>query len=607
MDQKLKILIFSLAYHPFIGGAEVAIKEITDRLGDSFDFDMITVNLDGKQKDYEKIGNVNVYRIGSGKLSKYLFPWIGFKKAKELHKQNNYNLIWAMMANQAGWVALKFKKTFPEVKYLLTLQEGDSNLDIWVRTFLIRPIYKAIYKKADHIQAISSYLADRAKDFKVTCPITIIPNGVKVYNIDNIKADRSIPIIVTVSRLVKKNGVSFLIKAMQNIDGKLIIIGDGYLRKKLERLVEKLKLKDKVEFKGQISNELVYEYLKQADVFCRPSLSEGLGNVFLEAMSCQIPVVATPVGGIVDFLKEGETGWFCKVKDSQSIAEKINYIFDDNNSEEIRKIKEQAFSMVSKQYNWDSISSDFYNLCINLIGTNKIKPSFKEGKLKSGIVYPEIFKILPTETVLNVGCGDGVQALIYKNNYQSMVGVDIDKPSLDLAKQVANYYDIPNLSLIEANVENIPLESKFDKVLAIDIIEHVINPEKVLSEIKRLLKDNGSLLITFPAMHDKWEDFFRFVGRKILRRKGKTVYREGWDPREHQYDYSVKQWLEIMDQAGYELVESRASTMFPPLHYLGFPRFWFSNRIIHVLDRFFCKVPILKKYGQAMVCVYKKL
>ena len=66
--QKNKILIFSLAYYPFVGGAEVAIKEITDRVGEEFEFDMITVNLDGKQKSEERIGNINIHRIGKGKI-----------------------------------------------------------------------------------------------------------------------------------------------------------------------------------------------------------------------------------------------------------------------------------------------------------------------------------------------------------------------------------------------------------------------------------------------------------------------------------------------------------------------------------------------------------
>jgi ubiquinone/menaquinone biosynthesis C-methylase UbiE len=238
--------------------------------------------------------------------------------------------------------------------------------------------------------------------------------------------------------------------------------------------------------------------------------------------------------------------------------------------------------------------------------SNIQKPKFKEGKLKSGIVYPEMFKISPEETVLNIGCGDGVQALIYKDSFKKMVGIDINEDSLEVARQLAEYYDIKNLELIAGNVESISLEEKFDKAIAIDIIEHVINPNKLVAEINRLLKDDGELLVTFPAMHDKWENLFRFVGRKILRRKGKTVYKEGWDPREHQYDYLPKKWIKIVEKEGFTMVDSRASTMFPPLHYLGFPRFWFSNKFIHTIDRFFCKLPVLRYLGQASVCVFKK-
>jgi len=70
--------------------------------------------------------------------------------------------------------------------------------------------------------------------------------------------------------------------------------------------------------------------LALADVFVRPSLSEGLGNVFLEAMAAGLPIIGTPVGGILDFLKDGETGLFCRIKNPKSIAEKIKEILSDD-------------------------------------------------------------------------------------------------------------------------------------------------------------------------------------------------------------------------------------------------------------------------------------
>ncbi len=232
--------------------------------------------------------------------------------------------------------------------------------------------------------------------------------------------------------------------------------------------------------------------------------------------------------------------------------------------------------------------------------------NFNRGKLLSGRVYPEFFPIAKNETVLNVGCGDGVQAVVYKGNFKKMVGVDINQQRLDTAKKLARANNINNFETICANVEEIPLEDKFDKTIAIDIIEHVINPGKVLVEIDRLLKDEGYLLMTFPVLHDKWENFFRFVGRKILRRKGKTIRKEGWDPDAHQYDYKLSEWFGLMAKGGFRLVNFRASTIFPPLHYLGLPRFWFSNNFIHAIDGFFCRLLIFRAFGQAAVCIFKK-
>ena len=363
MENKKRILIFSLAYHPFVGGAEVAIKEITERLGDEFEFEMITANLDGRQSsELENFNGISkVYRVGSGGRDKYRFPWLAYSKALELQQQNGYQAIWAMMANQAGWAALKFKRRFPNIPYLLTLQEGDSEWDIWLRTWLIRLIYKAIYLRADQIQTISNFLARRAKKLGAKCPIEVVPNGIAIKSDESKIGNNGSKTIISVSRLVKKNGLGDLIMAVGiiNKDGDkpvvLKIIGEGKLRSRLENLIKKLKINDRVIIKGQIPNEQVYGYLKQADVFVRPSLSEGLGNAFLEAMAMGVPVIGTPVGGIPDFLTDGETGWFCEVKNPQSIAEKIKYVLAEENKAEVQRVTTGAKKLVEEKYDWELI------------------------------------------------------------------------------------------------------------------------------------------------------------------------------------------------------------------------------------------------------------
>ncbi len=172
-----RVLIFSLAYAPFIGGAEVALKEITERLL-KFEFELITVNLDGKQPTEEKIARVLVKRIGRGKISKYLYPWQAAKLAVKQHQEKPYDLIWAMMANQAGMAAVMFKKSFPEVPFLLSLQEGDDFASFSYAARLLGPRLFGVFKKADYCQAISRYLAEWGRKMGFRGEPMVVPNGV---------------------------------------------------------------------------------------------------------------------------------------------------------------------------------------------------------------------------------------------------------------------------------------------------------------------------------------------------------------------------------------------------------------------------------------------
>ena len=122
---KKSIIIFSTAYLPLVGGAEMAVKEITDRLP-NYHFDLITARIQLDLDKFGKIGNLNVYRLGLGaKLDKFLLPFLGLWKAIQLEKKNHYSLIWSIMASQAGLTAVFFKFFYPNKNILLNIQEGD--------------------------------------------------------------------------------------------------------------------------------------------------------------------------------------------------------------------------------------------------------------------------------------------------------------------------------------------------------------------------------------------------------------------------------------------------------------------------------------------------
>ena len=350
----------------------MAVREICARIPD-FEFVMITAKLDASLPAIERIGNIEVHRLGRGDCrDKYRLIASGARYAGTLGK---FDAVWSIMASYAGFAAVRYKKNNPKVPFLLTLQEGDSRFDIYKHVWWCWPYFKQIFKKADKIQTISNYLATWAKEVDASCPIEVIPNGVDLEKfrkavipakagiqkqVSDIKQSLGIndgsKIVVTVSRLVKKNGVEDLIRAMEFLrsDVHLLIAGDGILKKKLLGLVDRLKLSDRVHFLGEISHHDLPEYFFMSDVFCRPSKSEGLGNVFLEAMAAGVPIIGTKVGGIPDFLTDNQTGLFCSVRDPRDISEKINRLMVDNSLR--LRLAENGKKLTEAKFSWDLIA-----------------------------------------------------------------------------------------------------------------------------------------------------------------------------------------------------------------------------------------------------------
>lgn len=394
MSDPKKILIFSLVYYPrFIGGAEVAIKEITDRISkEEFEFDMITLRLDNSLPKFEKIGNVNVYRVGfSGEcrntadslrwplhLNKYFLVPFGFFKALSLHRKNKYDLIWSMMATYNAFAGILFKLVHPKVKYLLTLQEGDPKEHMIKRAKPLWFLFKKIFVKADHVQAISKYLSEFAREMGYKGKLSIVPNAVDFKKFSYVNESRVAELhrefekkdedawLITTSRLVEKNGIGDVIEAMKFLSPnvKFFILGEGYQKDALVERVTELGIEDRVHFLGIVDHKDIPPFLHASDIFIRPSLSEGFGNSFIEAMAADVPVIGTEVGGIVDFLHHKKTGLTVGVHDAKDIALKIGMYMRDIDLRE--EIIENGREMVREKYDWSLIVGQMREIFIEL-------------------------------------------------------------------------------------------------------------------------------------------------------------------------------------------------------------------------------------------------
>ena len=376
-----KVLIFSLAYFPkFVGGAEVAIREKTERMPD-IEFHMVTLRFDRAFPREEKIGNILVHRIGFGSASAFNKLWFQFAaawKALTLHRQYRYDCLWAVMAHSSGAPAALFKLFRPSVPLVLELQEGDPPEYVERKMFLLWPLFSRAFKTASAMSVISTFLGRWAKRRGFIGEPVLIPNGVHVAHFSQEYPTRAIDeikdalgkrmgdvFLITTSRLVRKNAIDVCLVALPKLpeNVKFVILGTGPLEEKLKKQVQSLRLGDRVQFLGHVRHKEIPKYLKACDIFIRPSRSEGMGNSFVEAMAVGLPVIATQEGGIADFLYDEKrnpdkpiTGWAVDKDSPQEIAEQVRNIME--HPEKVRAVIATAKAMDKEKYDWDTIARD---------------------------------------------------------------------------------------------------------------------------------------------------------------------------------------------------------------------------------------------------------
>ena len=247
---------------------------------------------------------------------------------------------------------------------------GKSPLHKWL-------VKKAI-SKADYITATSQMLAEGTRGLvKGNKDIAVIPFGVDLNQYKYAtRSSRNIVHIGTVRNITPKYGLEYLIRAFAALlqfhnNLKLTIIGDGYLRPKLESMVNDLGVGNFISFAGKISNNEVVGFLEDFDLFVMPSVSEGetFGVAAVEAMATGLPVVASDVGGLPEVVDDGKTGRLVKPGDVESLKDALeHYILSrDARIEHGRRGREK----VEKEYNWQENAKLMAKLYENILNETK--------------------------------------------------------------------------------------------------------------------------------------------------------------------------------------------------------------------------------------------
>ncbi|MCK4679247.1 MAG: glycosyltransferase family 4 protein [Bacteroidales bacterium] len=249
---------------------------------------------------------------------------------------------------------------------------------------LTDPISAAFYKNVERILApalarisgvqihTGEYFAKQVLKWGVhEDKIRVIHNGVDVerFNPDVepiLKSD--VPIVLTARRLVKKNGIDYLVRAMKDVlrtnQCRLMILGRGPECANLKRLVFSLGIEEHVDFMGAIPYDGMPGYIAAADVVVVPSIIEASSLFMLEAMAMGKAVVATDAGGLPEVMDE-DSGILVPAMNEKALTWAIVKLLDDSVLQ--RKLGKCAQRLVISRFTWDKVTKQIEEEYLRLL------------------------------------------------------------------------------------------------------------------------------------------------------------------------------------------------------------------------------------------------
>ena len=258
------------------------------------------------------------------------FVVAGMVAAWRLCRRQRYDVIhvhWPFPLALFGWAAQRARPAA-----LVTTFYGVELR--WVKTAMpfLSGFLKWAARRSDRVVAISSYTADEVREL-VQVPIEVIPYTTSLPTPAPRAGHRTAGAPLTVlfvGRLVERKGVSHLVDAasrlLPSVDVRLVIVGDGPERARIEARIREQGLDGRVVVRGRVSEAELQAAYAAADAFVLPAVVDrrgdtgGLGVVLLEAMNHRVPVIASAIGGITDIVEDGVSGLLVPPGDATALA-----------------------------------------------------------------------------------------------------------------------------------------------------------------------------------------------------------------------------------------------------------------------------------------------
>lgn len=222
-------------------------------------------------------------------------------------------------------------------------------------------IVKFFLLKADVITVPSLYLKNILDMYHINS--VVLANIIREDNVYYKKREIIRPYLTVTRSLEPVYNISLVIDAFFEIkkvykNSRLRIIGEGSLKEKLINKVKALGLSD-VEFVGRVENSGIGKELNKSDIYINPSTKDSFSVSMFEAFACGLPVISTNVGGISNFVIDGENGFLINSNDINGLVKKIKFVLA--NQDKVKAIIENAYNTFQK-YTFSNLKNKYLEL-----------------------------------------------------------------------------------------------------------------------------------------------------------------------------------------------------------------------------------------------------
>ncbi len=317
--------------------------------------------IDGVEVIYKKAISFSNFLYNSPINLNGIFYYKSIKKMfKKLYQKEEIELIDAHTFKIEGYVAYRLKKKYPNILTTVTLH--GTSFDRNTKTKNGVKSIKKVFSKVDYAICVSPKIKHMLEKLNVN-NAKVIFNGINQYDNEKVDKEKYKYHIISVGSLNygKKHDVTIKVvgKLVEKYpDIQLDIIGEGKQKENLEQLVKRLNLDKKVTFRNRMSNEQVSNLMNQSYIFLLPSINEGFGITYVEAMNAGCIAIGTKNEGIDGFIKNKENGFLV----NSNIEEIVNLIDEIySNKYNIETIRNRACED-AKKLTWENNANEYKKL-----------------------------------------------------------------------------------------------------------------------------------------------------------------------------------------------------------------------------------------------------